>query len=317
MRQPVAATVLTVLSLALGVTAQAQWGDPLVDLKYGTRPACPFDCDPVTLLVSGELSSTSWKVPKLMSADRVGDSFCVRFDVLFDPGPALPVLVPFDLSVPIGPLAEGKYKVIYIFYLDNPMATMPMIPMVVDTLRFAVAPPGDQNCDDAVDVQDVVGMIDYVFNGSLAPDPQERADLNCDGIPDIVDVVGLIDYTFLNGTICHPCRIGPRPLYGVWRWVRSIGGITGMERTPQTEGYAQTHIYRSDSIFEMLRDSVLQIRTPYTVRIEQVPSFPAGAVIRYGDPGQMAQLIESVTPDTLKLMDLCIDCFEWTFVRER
>ncbi len=230
-----------------------------------------------------------------MSADRVGDSLCVRFDVLFDPGPGLPVRVPFDLFVPVGPLPEGKYKVIYIFYLDNPIATMPMIPMVVDTFRFAVAPPGDQNCDDAVDVMDIVGMIDYVFSGSLAPDPEERADLNCDGGSDVVDIVGLIDYTFLNGTICHPCRVGPRPLYGVWRWVRSFGGIAAMERTPKTEGYTQTNIYRSDWIFEMYRDSVLQARTPYSVRYEHVPPFPAGFVIRYDDSGLMPQLIGHLT----------------------
>jgi hypothetical protein len=201
--------------------------------------------------------------------------------------------------------------------VDNPIATMPLVPTVVDTFRFAVAQPGDQNCDDVVDVQDILGMIDYMFSGSLAPDPQERADLNCDGVPDIVDIVELIDYTFLNGTICHPCRVGPRPLHGVWRWVRSFGGIAPMERTPQTAGYTQTNIYRSDGIFELLRDGVLQMRTPYTVRFEKASSFPEGLVIRYDDSGLMPQLILSVTRDSLKLMDLCMDCYEWTFVRER
>jgi len=234
---------------------------------------------------------------------------------VFDPGPALPVLVPFDLFVPVGPLAEGKYKVIYIFYLNNPIATMPLIPTVVDTFRFVVAPPGDQNCDDIVDVRDVVGMIGYVFAGHLAPDPQDRADLNCDGVTNILDVVGLIGHTFRGGTICHPCRVAPRLLHGVWRWVRSFGGIAPMERTPQTVGYTQTNIYRSDGIFEMLRDSVLQVRTPYTVRFEKVSSFPAGFVIRYEDSGLIPQLILSVTRDSLKLMDLCMDCYEWTFVR--
>jgi hypothetical protein len=201
--------------------------------------------------------------------------------------------------------------------VDNPIATMPLVPTVVDTFRFAVAPPGDQNCDDIVDVLDIVGMIDYVFSGSLAPDPLERADLNCDGTPDILDVVGLIDYTFLGGTICHPCWVWPRPLHSVWRWVRSFGGIAPMERTPQTVGYEQTNIYRSDGIFELLRDSLLQVRTPYTVKLDQVPGFPAGLVVRYGDSGLIPQLIISVTRDSLKLMDLCMDCYEWTFARVR
>ena len=312
-----AAAVLTVACLTLAVTAQAQWGDPLLDLKYGTKPACPFDCDFVTLLVSGAVSSTSWQVPKLMSADRAGDSFCVRFDVVYDPGPALPVVVPFDLAVPVGQLTEGKYKVIYIFYLDNPIATMPMIPTVVDTFRFTVAPPGDQNCDAIVDINDVVDMIGFVFANQLAPDPSERADLNCDGTSNVVDVLGLISHTFVAGTICHPCRITPPLLYGRWRWVRAFGGIAAMERTPQTAGYTQTNIYGTDGIFEMLRDSVLQVRTPYTVRMEKSPPFPAGPVIYYADRAMIPQLISSVTGDSLKLIDLCMDCYEWTFARER
>ncbi|MBI5867883.1 MAG: hypothetical protein HZB43_06280 [candidate division Zixibacteria bacterium] len=308
---------LAIVMLALSVPAVAQWGDPLLDLNYGTRPACPFECDSVTLLVSGSVSSTSWQVPKLMSTERVGDSFCVRFDVVYNPDPALPVVVPFDLKVPLGMLPEGKYKVIYIFYLDNPLSTMPMIPTVVDTFRFYVAPPGDQNCDSTVDVLDLTNLIDVVFSGRAAPDPEDRDDLNCDGAADVMDVIGLINYSFLNSTICHPCRVGPRPLAFAWRWVRSVGGIAGVVRTPESVGYNQTNIYRMDMQFEMYHDSTLVVRTPYSVHFEQLPPFPGGFVIHYRDTDMIPQLIESVTPDTLKLMDMCIDCYEWVFVRVR
>lgn len=312
-----AAVVAAITVLGLGITAHAQWGDPLLDLEYATRPACPFECDSVTLLISGAVSSTSWHIPKLMSADRVGDSFCVQFDVVFNPDPALPVVVPFDLKVPVGMLPEGKYKVIYIFYLNNPISTMPVIPTVVDTFRFYVAPPGDQNCDSVVDVLDVTNVIDVVFSGRPAPDPEDRDDLNCDGVADVMDVIGLIDNAFLNATVCHPCRVGPRPLAFAWRWVRATGGIAGMVRTPETEGYNQTNIYRTDRIFEMYHDSTLVVRTPYSVRFEQLPPFPGGFVIHYRDTDMIPQLIVRLTPDSLTLMDMCIDCFEWTFARVR
>jgi len=196
------------MSLGLAVTsspAQAQWGDPFASLEYRVTPACPFDCDSVSLVLSGELTSTSWKPPELMSWDRLGDSISVYVRVEFDPNATLPVLVPFELAVPLGFLPEGAYRVFYTIYLDNPIATMPMVPFVTVTDNFKVAPPGDQNCDGVVDILDVVELIGYVFRGGLPPDPDRRADVNCDGRADIVDVVQLIYHVFRGGPICDPC----------------------------------------------------------------------------------------------------------------
>jgi hypothetical protein len=191
--------------VALSSPAQAQWGDPFATLEYRVTPACPFDCDSVSLVLSGELTSTSWKPPELMSWDRQGDSISVYVRVEFDPNATLPVLVPFELVVPLGELLEGSYRVVCTIFLDNPIATMPMVPFVTVTDNFRVAPPGDQNCDGVVDIVDVVELIGYVFRGGLPPDPVKRTDVNCDGRADISDVVQLVYYVFRGGSICDPC----------------------------------------------------------------------------------------------------------------
>lgn len=58
---------------------------------------------------------------------------------------------------------------------------------------------GDINEDSVYDVLDVVGLINYVFRGGLAPYPDLIGDVNCDGVPDILDVVRLIDHVFRGG----------------------------------------------------------------------------------------------------------------------
>ena len=85
--------VATLLGMALVPSpAQAQWGEPFASLSFGVNPHCPFDCDSITLIMSGELTSTSWKPPELLIWNRVGDSIDVQIRVEYDPNPALPVL---------------------------------------------------------------------------------------------------------------------------------------------------------------------------------------------------------------------------------
>ncbi len=60
---------------------------------------------------------------------------------------------------------------------------------------------GDGNGSGAVDIDDVVYLIQYIFGGGPAPDPIESGDGNCSGFIDIDDVVYLIQYIFNGG---HP-----------------------------------------------------------------------------------------------------------------
>jgi len=62
---------------------------------------------------------------------------------------------------------------------------------------------GDANGSGAVDIDDVVFLIQYIFAGGPAPDPLASGDANCAGGIDIDDVVYLIQYIFAGGN--PPC----------------------------------------------------------------------------------------------------------------
>jgi M6 family metalloprotease-like protein len=58
---------------------------------------------------------------------------------------------------------------------------------------------GDANGDEAVNVGDVVYLVNYLYRGGTAPDPVQSADVNCDGVVDVGDVVYLVNYLYRGG----------------------------------------------------------------------------------------------------------------------
>ncbi len=60
---------------------------------------------------------------------------------------------------------------------------------------------GNVNGDamDAVDISDVIYLVDYSFGTGPAPGCTEEADVNGDGTLDISDLVYLVDYSFGTG----------------------------------------------------------------------------------------------------------------------
>jgi len=62
---------------------------------------------------------------------------------------------------------------------------------------------GDVDGSGAVDIDDVVYLIGYIFSGGPAPQPHASGDSDCSGDVDIDDVVYLIGYIFSGGTA--PC----------------------------------------------------------------------------------------------------------------
>jgi len=62
---------------------------------------------------------------------------------------------------------------------------------------------GDADASGAVDIDDVVYLIAYIFSGGPAPDPLEAGDADCSDSVDIDDVVYLIAYIFSGGP--EPC----------------------------------------------------------------------------------------------------------------
>lgn len=63
---------------------------------------------------------------------------------------------------------------------------------------------GDANADDAVNVADVVCLINYIFKSGPPPQPMEAGDVNLDGTVNIGDPVYLINYIFKSGP--EPCN---------------------------------------------------------------------------------------------------------------
>ncbi len=79
-------------------------------------------------------------------------------------------------------------------------------PGETDTFHYN-APPyksGDANGDWIVDVGDIVYLINYLYKGSVPPEPLLAADATCDGFVEVGDVVYLINYLFKSGP--EPCK---------------------------------------------------------------------------------------------------------------
>jgi len=65
---------------------------------------------------------------------------------------------------------------------------------------------GDVNGSTNVDIDDVVALIDYIFDSGPAPEPVAAGDSDCSGNVDIDDVVHLINYIFAGGQVpCAEC----------------------------------------------------------------------------------------------------------------
>lgn len=62
---------------------------------------------------------------------------------------------------------------------------------------------GDADGSGAIDIDDVVFLISYIFSGGPEPDRYESGDVDCTGAIDIDDVVYLIAYIFSGGP--EPC----------------------------------------------------------------------------------------------------------------
>jgi hypothetical protein len=65
--------------------------------------------------------------------------------------------------------------------------------------RYLASNTGDVTGDGAVDLADVVFLINYLFRGGTAPDPLRLGDPNADCVVDLVDLVFLLNYLYKGG----------------------------------------------------------------------------------------------------------------------
>jgi hypothetical protein len=77
-------------------------------------------------------------------------------------------------------------------------------PLTIEVLAGWVC--GDADGSGAVDIDDVVYLIGFIFGGGSVPEPYESGDVDCSGAIDIDDVVYLISYIFASGPVpCDGC----------------------------------------------------------------------------------------------------------------
>jgi len=69
----------------------------------------------------------------------------------------------------------------------------------LDSLKPFPYLAGDANSDAAVNLSDIIWLVNFVFKGGPAPNPMFLADANADCTVNLVDVVYLVNYVFKSG----------------------------------------------------------------------------------------------------------------------
>jgi hypothetical protein len=102
-------------------------------------------------------------------------------------------------------------------------------------------------------------------------------------------------------------------LYGKWNWLMSVGGIAGWTLTPPPIVRAE---YDRSGLFSYYSNDTLIATTTFIVRRERTfMSLDSSDVIHYRDSLRFVPQAFQIDNDTLKLTDLCIDCYGHAYRR--
>ncbi len=90
---------------------------------------------------------------------------------------------------------------------ENPVSQTPVAPVQETTATDAVSQStnicGDANCDQSVDISDVVSVINHIHGSTPSPFSTTAADANSDGdidISDVVTIINIIHYGTIEAT---------------------------------------------------------------------------------------------------------------------
>jgi hypothetical protein len=116
-----------------------------------------------------------------------------------------------------------------------------------------------------------------------------------------------------------PIRVGPGPeLFGPWEWRQSVGGIGGRVETPATRHHRESLRLEPNGLYQLFRDDTLEVSGRFTITREVTRLRPDSAfVIRWDGVLPLHSAIVELAADTLRLTDLCVDCYEHVYVRAR
>jgi hypothetical protein len=101
--------------------------------------------------------------------------------------------------------------------------------------------------------------------------------------------------------------------YGKWNWLKSVGGIGGWTLTPPPIVRVE---YERSGLFSYYRNDTLVATTRFVIRREKTfLSSDTCDVIHYQDSLRFVPQAFKVGIDTLKLTDLCVDCYGHAYKR--
>ena len=104
-------------------------------------------------------------------------------------------------------------------------------------------------------------------------------------------------------------------LYYTWEWVRSSGGIGGVEMTPDSEGYNQSIAFEENGTYTIYRNDTVVGSGTYTItRAESLLDQQEYDMVMFDD-GTAAQAITMLSDNALTLREECFDCFIHIYLR--
>ena len=117
-------------------------------------------------------------------------------------------------------------------------------------------------------------------------------------------------------TSCSDGVMEPEPeatgLLGSWQWLSSCGGFGPQCGTPASKGYDQTIVLTADSMFQWFRADSLFLRADFSVTQDETMYGMQDVIVL---EQALAFAFDFPSKDSLRLRDLCFDCFEHHFLR--
>lgn len=106
-------------------------------------------------------------------------------------------------------------------------------------------------------------------------------------------------------------------LNGSWEWVKTVGGFAPQIRTPESTGHTANVVFHYNGTAKFFADGGLLYESRYVVtRKRPTPASDEITVIEFLDaPMPWIEQMVSFQGDTLYLTDLCLDCYQHTYVR--
>lgn len=103
-------------------------------------------------------------------------------------------------------------------------------------------------------------------------------------------------------------------IIGSWRWIRSVGGFAGQILTPDSVGYSLQYDFQEDSTLTIYKNGQPETQSSFSVKTETVW---AGVSVQtlYMENEPIRRVISFSAPDTLVLIDDCMDCYISTYIK--